>query len=73
MKKPAQFFVYLLIFSLCQTAHSQGNSIKSFTQNFDKNRVFKYYWDDKKGKVYLEIENLNEEMIYGITCLQGRL
>ena len=37
MKKPAlQFFVYLLIFSLYQTAYSQGNSIKSFTQNFDK-------------------------------------
>ena len=48
MKKPAlQFFVYLLIFSLCQTAHSQGNSIKSFTQDFDKKEGFlNYYWDD---------------------------
>ena len=66
MKKPAlQFFVYLLVFSLCQTAHSQDNSIKSFTQNFDKKEGFlNYYWDDTKGKVYLEIENLNEEMIY---------
>jgi len=66
MKKPAlQFFVYLLIFSLCQTAHSQSNSIKSFTQDFDKQEGFlNYYWDDTKGKVYLEIENLNEEMIY---------
>ena len=66
MKKPAlQFFVYLLIFSLYQTAYSQGNSIKSFTQNFDKKEGFlNYYWDDTKGKVYLEIENLNEEMIY---------
>ena len=44
---------------------SQKVTIESFTKNFQKKEGFiNYYWDDNNGKLYFEIENLDNELIY---------
>ena len=44
---------------------SQISTIESFTKNLEKKEGFiNYYWDDIKGKLYLEIQSLDKELIY---------
>jgi hypothetical protein len=60
-----KLFVSIFMFATTQISFSQSNSIKSFTEGFEKKEGFlNYYWDENKGKVYLEIKRLNQEMIY---------
>ncbi len=56
----------IIIFVLTYKVFAQlESSIKTFTQSFEKKEGFvDYYWDESKGKLYLEIKNLGEEMLY---------
>ena len=45
--------------------YPQVPSIESFTDGLTKKEGFiNYYWDEEKGKLYLEVEKLNNELIY---------
>ncbi len=60
-----KLFFLVISIGTAQITFSQSSPIKSFTQDFEKKEGFlNYYWDDNKGKVYLEIRDLNQEMIY---------
>ena len=44
---------------------SQLPSIESFTKGFELKKGFiNYYWDDEKGKLYLDIKKLDTEFLY---------
>lgn len=46
-------------------AFSQLPSIESFTKGFELKKGFiNYYWDDEKGKLYLDIKKLDTEFLY---------
>ena len=57
---------FILIFTIFVfPLYSQPPSIKSFTDGLSKKEGFiNYYWDEEKGKLYLEIEKLDKELIY---------
>jgi hypothetical protein len=61
MKK--YFPVLLLLLLGCQLLKAQ--SIQSKTQGLTKySGYFNLYWDEKAGKIYLEIDKLNQEFLY---------
>ncbi|MBD1367349.1 zinc-dependent metalloprotease [Mucilaginibacter sp. ZT4R22] len=61
MKK--YFPVLLLLLLGCQLLKAQ--SIQSKTQGLTKySGYFNFYWDEKAGKIYLEIDKLNQEFLY---------
>jgi len=46
-------------------AASQPKDISGFTIGMEKYEgFFPFYWDAKKGKVYLEVDKLNNEFLY---------
>ena len=46
-------------------AFSQLPSIENFTKGFELKKGFiNYYWDDEKGKLYLDIKKLDTEFLY---------
>tara|TARA_Y100000739_G_scaffold100033_1_gene85750 strand:+ start:413 stop:2860 length:2448 start_codon:yes stop_codon:yes gene_type:complete len=56
-------FLFLVFLSL--NVFSQKTSLSEFVSNFEiKEGFLNFYWDENKGKVYLEINNLNQEIIY---------
>ena len=56
-------FLFCFFFSL--NVFSQDLNLSEFVSKLDKKEGYlNFYWDDNKGKVYLEIKNLNLEMIY---------
>ncbi|MFN3852280.1 MAG: zinc-dependent metalloprotease [Spirosomataceae bacterium] len=66
MKKA--FFITLLIIN--QLANAQ--TIETFTKDFEKKEGFlNFYWDSKKGKIYLEIDKFDTEILYYPTLAQG--
>lgn len=61
MKKSPPLILLLLLSCLMIKAQS----IQSKTQGFTKyNGYFNFYWDEKTGKIYLEIDKLNQEFLY---------
>lgn len=48
------------------TAEAKASvTITSFTQNFKKfNGYFNFYYDQKSGKIYLEVDKLNHDFLY---------
>ena len=41
------------------------NRFNDFVSNLTKKEGFiNYYWDESKGKIYIEIEKLGQELIY---------
>jgi hypothetical protein len=57
----------LLIFLLCYLAAPllKAQSIQSKTQGLTKyTGYFNFYWDEKAGKIYLEIDKFNQEFLY---------
>ena len=66
MKKTTLTIIaFIFLMAINHSLQSQPTTIKSFTQNFEKKEGFlNYYWDNNKGRVYLEVKNLNQEMIY---------
>ena len=53
---------FVLIFTfLVSSLFSQTPSIESFTEGLTKKEGFiNYYWNQEKGKLYLEIEKLDK-------------
>ena len=59
-----RLFIFLFFISHL-SAHSQLPSIESFTEGLHKKSGFiDYYWDNEKGKVYLDIKELEKELLY---------
>ncbi|MFN4146694.1 MAG: zinc-dependent metalloprotease, partial [Runella sp.] len=62
---------FLLFFFFSATLFAQ-NPIETFTKNMEKFDGFlPFYWDSSKGKIYLEIKQLNTELLYYPTLAQG--
>ena len=56
---------FLLIFFTQLSAYSQNPTIDSFTEGFQKKNGFiDYYWDDDKGRLYIEVKELEKEFLY---------
>ena len=61
MKKLTSLFLCFLSLNV----FSQKFPLTEFVSKLEKKEGFlNFYWDENKGKVYLEINNLNQEMIY---------
>ena len=59
-----RLFTLLFLFTSFNT-FSQLPSIESFTEGFELKKGFiNYYWDDDKGKLYLDIKKLDKEFLY---------
>ena len=44
---------------------SEPKDIKGFTEDMEKHPgFFTYYWDDKMGKIWLEVDKLDQEFLY---------
>lgn len=57
--------IIILLSFICLIPDLYSQNIESFTKGFTKKEGFiNYYWDDKKGKLYIEISKLNDEMLY---------
>ncbi len=53
-------------------APASTTSIDAFTKGMERNPGFlTYYWDAKKGKVWLEIDKFDTELLYYPTLAQG--
>ena len=51
---------------------AQTPTIETFTKEMEKQEGFlPFYWDAKKGKIYLEISQLDTELLYYPTLAQG--
>ena len=56
---------FLLIFFTQLSVYSQNPTIESFTKSFQKKNGFiDYYWDDDKGRLYIEVKELEKEFLY---------
>ncbi len=62
----------LLLFTFFSYSLFAQNPIETFTKEMEKKDGFMpYYWDAKKGKVYLEIKQFDTEFLYYPTLAQG--
>ena len=57
--------IFLIFIFLSLNVFSQIPNLSEFISDLDKREGYlNFYWDDNKGKIYLEIKNLNQELIY---------
>ncbi len=57
--------IFLIYIFLSLNVFSQSPNLLEFISDLDKKEGYlNFYWDDNKGKIYLEIKNLNQELIY---------
>ena len=57
--------IFLILIFLSLDGFSQSPNLSEFISDLDKKEGYlNFYWDDTKGKIYLEIKNLNQELIY---------
>ena len=57
--------IFLIFIFLSLNVFSQIPNLSEFISELDKKEGYlNFYWDDNKGKIYLEIKNLNQELIY---------
>ena len=57
--------IFLIFIFLSLNVFSQTPNLSEFISDLDKKEGYlNFYWDDNKGKIYLEIKNLNQELIY---------
>lgn len=62
MKKAVLLLIVALVTSL---SYAQSVSIKDKTKGLEKTEgYFDYYWDEAKGKLWLEVDKINEEFLY---------
>ncbi len=62
----------LLFTRLLIAQPAPGGSIAAFTAGMERNPGFMtYYWDAKKGKIWLEIATLDTELLYYPTLAEG--
>ncbi|MVM39095.1 DUF5117 domain-containing protein [Spirosoma sp. HMF3257] len=61
-----------LLFAQALTGTSSSASIAAFTAGMERNPGFlTYYWDAKKGKIWLEISSFDTELLYYPSLAQG--
>ncbi len=54
------------------TESEQPKNIKSFTKNMDHNEGFiGFYWDNVTGKIYLQIDQFNQDLLYAYYLRSG--
>ncbi len=59
------FQAMLIVFSLIASVALKSESIEKFTQSMEKQNGFlAFYWDDKTGKIYLEVNSNQQEFLY---------
>ena len=69
MTKTIRFSLVLLFI----TVNSAFSSISEYTKNMDKSSgYFDYYWDKKTGRLLLEVDKFNQDVLY-INALQSGL
>ena len=57
--------IFLIFIFLSLNVFSQIPNLSEFISDLNKKEGYlNFYWDDNKGKIYLEIKNLNQELIY---------
>lgn len=73
-----RFYYSALLWLLTTSLFAQPNApaasptIASFTKDMDKRAGFlTFYWDAKKGKIWLEIDRFGQELLYYPTLAQG--
>lgn len=67
MKKNALLIVLFLSF-----LNANGQEIDLLLKDFKKSEgFFTFYWNDSKGKVYLEVKDLGQEFLYYPSLAQG--
>src|ERR1700712_2365075 len=82
MKHFLLFFCTALAFGTLTKAQNRGEgrgntagpaaTIASITQNLKKSEgYFNFYYDDKTGKIYLEIDKFNTEFLYFSSLVDG--
>ncbi|MFD2932639.1 zinc-dependent metalloprotease [Spirosoma flavum] len=76
MQKQFLLFLCLLLTGThqlkAQSPTATSNSIATFTNGMERNPGFMtYYWDAKKGKIWLEISSFDTEFLYYPTLAQG--
>ena len=65
MKRFLTFFLTMLVFSIVSFAQTKVASVVEFTQSFKKfEGYFNFYYDDKTGKIFLEVDQLGREFLY---------
>ena len=54
-----------LLFLITNAFAQETPSISDKTQNMEQHQgYFTYYWDDTEGKIWLEIDKLNQDFLY---------
>ncbi|QMW01247.1 zinc-dependent metalloprotease [Spirosoma foliorum] len=77
MRKRLFTLLYLLtatrlLVAQAPTGASSSASIATFTAGMERNSGFlTYYWDAKKGKIWLEIDKFDTELLFYPTLAQG--
>ncbi|TDB65822.1 zinc-dependent metalloprotease [Arundinibacter roseus] len=65
-------FILFTLLLLSPGIWAQSSTIESFTAGMEKQEGFlAFYWDAKKGKIWLEIAQLDTELLYYPTLAQG--
>ena len=71
-KQVVTFLCLLLSTKLLLAQPAPAGSIAAFTSGMERNPGFMtYYWDAKKGKIWLEIAALDTELLYYPTLAEG--
>ena len=61
-KKIILFFILTTLYSF---ANAQKTPIDTYTQGFTKHAgYFNFYWDEKTGHIFLEVDKINTEFLY---------
>lgn len=72
MKKVLLFLLIIPFLANAQSSSSETNAIENFTKGMERKDGFlPFYWDTKKGKIYLEIKQLDTEILYYPSLAQG--
>ena len=72
MKKYLLLIFLFPLFSVAQTTPTEPNPVETFTKNMGRRDGFiPFYWDSKKNKIYLEIKQLETELLYYPSLAQG--
>jgi hypothetical protein len=70
--KKFYFALLLLSFSFLSVKAQKADDIETKTKGFTKYAgYFNFYWDDKTGKIFLEIDKLDQEFLYLNTLPAG--
>ncbi len=65
MRQQITTFIFIMFSSWALAADKPAADLSSFTQNMSHQKGFvDFYWDETKGKMYLAIDQLDQDMLY---------